>query len=110
MPTSREFVLSLKEGDVIRIDGTLRVVRYVRHYQNKHYPPNARFGFAIRRCSWTGKGYTFYAAHDLMRRNVELVARNFKSKLEVSDKLNKEIKAMTTKRDISCCDVVGVIY
>lgn len=110
MPTPREFILSLKEGDVIRIDGTLRVVRYVRHYQNKYYPPNARFGFAIKRCSWTGRGYTFYAAHDLMRRNVELVARNFKSKLEISNKLDKEIKENRVAKGITCCDVVGIIY
>jgi len=110
-PERRDFLLSLEAGDVVRINGKLRVVRRVHRYQKKYYPPNVSFWFSILRCSWTNRAYTVKKASDLAHCQIDLVLRNYHPKTDLEKTLESEINLPSPgyNKAITCCDVVGVI-
>ncbi|QYW02183.1 hypothetical protein CPT_Sonora_082 [Stenotrophomonas phage Sonora] len=105
--TSREFLQTLKAGDLLRVNGRLRVLREVKWRQHKDLPPTGWFVFAILRCSWTRRPSTTKNVTDMMNCRVELVARNYVPKHPVSLLLDKDLREKT--RTLECCDVIGVI-
>lgn len=105
--TSREFLMSLKKNDLIRVNGTLRVIRCCRWCEKVKGKPTGTFIFSILRCSWTRRPSTVILSHELRQRTVELVARNYVSKHPVSKLLDDDIANDT--RNLNCCDVIGVI-
>ena len=111
-PEPREFLLSLRPGDLLKAKGRLRVLRYTRHRTWRNRPTTASYAFSIQRCSWTRRPFTIYNIHDLNRCAVELIARNYQSKHPVSLLLDAELHGFLNSRDernLNCCDVIGVI-
>jgi RNase P/RNase MRP subunit p30 len=106
-PERRQFLLSLQPGDLLRINGKLRVLRYVRHRRWRNRPTTASYAFSILRCSWTRRPITCKNIHDLATCTVELVARNYQSKHPISQLLDADLRNNT--RVLDCCDVIGVI-
>lgn len=107
------FLETLRQWDVVRINGTLRVIREV--YAPEHRPFFRSFIFAILRCSWTHRATTVRAIHDLAdpaKVKIELVGRNYRYKTPIEQALQKEIDARRCSRHtrtMECCDVIGVI-
>jgi hypothetical protein len=106
-----QLVESLREGDIIRWNGRLRVIRDVTKGEGKGWR-RISFTFSIQRCSWTGKPYTVYSRTDMqnLKKSLELVARNYKGKLPLEKLLTDDIKQRRGMRcKLECCDVVGVV-
>lgn len=113
----RELLMGLREGDVIRLNGTLRVVRKIndsaeeKRGRKRGYPRKRMFSFAILRCSWTHRPYTCYTTSDMgnPKWSVELVMRNYKPKAEIEVRLNEEIaRAPAIRPYLDCCDIRGI--
>lgn len=107
-PERYEFLKSLRQWDVIRFNGKLRVVREVKWVGMRGF-----FTFSILRCSWTKRPYTVYNSTDLgnPKFNLELVFRNYRPKLILETVLQKTIQRDQPSRmlELNCCDVVGII-
>jgi hypothetical protein len=104
-------VESLRENDLIRWNGKLRVIRGVTPGTGTGYR-RISFSFSILRCSWTRRPFTTYTRTDLqdLKRPLELVARNYKDKTVIGQLVNKDIQARSSAPSVlECCDVVGVI-
>lgn len=110
-PERLALIDSLEVGDLIRLNGTLRVVRDVSRppkRSSKGYR-NYSFTFAILRCSWTHRPYTVRNRVDLYRADLSVVCKGYgaeRGPLEVE--LQREI-ADDRIRLLECCDVIGVI-
>lgn len=106
---------SLRPGDVIRWNGTLRVVRTVKwsdkrcRGRRRDARPSGIFTFVILHCSWTGRCYTCYTSSDLAQKPLELIARNFHSKsIALDQAILTNIQNGTERPTLSCCDVHGI--
>ena len=104
---------SLQVGDLVRLNGTLRVVRAIGLPTPKSSRRKDRVysvTFAIRRCSWTRKGYTVKGRVDLYNCPLEVVKRGFgvnNGPLEAM--LQEDIENRRGHALLECCDVIGVI-
>lgn len=105
---------SLEPGDLIRLNGTLRVVRDVgRRTKKSPLRPEQVYSItcAIRRCSWTRRPYTTINRCDLYLVPLEVVRKGYGAEhgpLEVM--LQQEIEDKHgDRRILECCDVIGVI-
>lgn len=110
----KELIDSLEVGDLVRLNGTLRVVRDVsRGTRKSPLRPEQVYSvtFAIRRCSWTRRPYTVRGRCDLYHADLEVVKKGFgaeRGPLEVL--LQKDITDRHGhSRLLECCDVIGVI-
>jgi hypothetical protein len=110
----RELLMGLREGDVIKLNGRLRVIRKASEPRvaRKDYPPKRSFVFSIARCSWTHRPYCIKTSTDLLAPGctVELVARNYRPKSDLDAKLLEAINWPSAERmpGFDCCDVKGV--
>lgn len=103
----RALIDSLECGDLVRINGTLRIVRSA----NRRQPGGKVYTltFAIRRCSWTHRPYTVMNRAMLYHADLEVIQRGYgaeRGPLEIE--LQAEI-ADRNRRHMHCCDVIGVI-
>lgn len=115
--TDERFALlySLKPNDVIRLNGSLRVVRTVK-WSNKRCRgrrldarPRGLFTFVILKCSKTRRCYTVYTGTDLAQKPLELIGRGFKSKNEALDAaILANIQNPVEHQTLSCCAVHGI--
>jgi hypothetical protein len=108
----KELIDSLELGDLVRINGTLRVVRDVSPGRFKQAQVRVRsITFSILRCSWTRRPYTVKNRCDLYHAKVEVVQKGFGCEhgpIEVV--LQEDItKRFYDKSLLECCDVIGVI-
>lgn len=120
MMTDQKYALlkSLRTGDVIRLNGSLRLIRKIewRAHKPKRGLPKTYtydkgwFYFAIRHCSWTRRPYTLYSSVDLASMHVELIGRNVHTKHETFDHafLTAIEQRLDAPRLLSCCDVRGM--
>lgn len=115
--TDERFALlyALKPNDVIRLNGTLRVVRTVKwrnerkRGRRRDARPRGIFTFVILHCSWTGRCYTCYTSSDLAQKPIELIARNFRSKnAALEQQILHNIHHALDHPTLSCCDVHGI--
>lgn len=103
---------SLQVGDLVRLNGTLRVVRGI----GKPTPKSPRkqdkvysVTFAIRRCSWTRKPYTVKGRVDLYNIPLEIVRRNFGTVHGPMDcLLQQDCDRRNGPTLLECCDVIGI--
>lgn len=114
-PKRHEFLMSLQEGDVVRLNGRLRVVRHATEpkvYQGRGRsgPAKRHFYFAILRCSWTHRPYTCMSSTTLGSPNVriELVARNYRPRQPIEAILAEDCKAQGDKSKLDCCQIKGI--
>jgi hypothetical protein len=107
----KEFLRSLRPGDLIKWNGSFRLVREVIDKQkrgNKGFS-SRMFVFAKLRCSRYPNTYTCYGWSSLFHGTVELIARNVKFKTWVSEMVDKDIKRrVCEERFIEQCDTVGM--
>lgn len=99
----------MRPGDVLREGNAWRVVRHVTRFECRRPKghPHLVVGFAIRRCSWTGAGYTLLDGAALKQRKFEYVAR-LKDFWDTSwdRELARDIEGQRP-RAIRCCEAVG---
>lgn len=116
-----EFLHSIKEGTLIRMNGSLRLCRRIEWMERKAKRGMAKkymhqkkgyFYFTILRCSWTGRAYTIYTSNDMAQADIEIVSHNFKSKMTAFDKaFLAELDSSRTypcRRNMNCCTVHGI--
>lgn len=103
---SLEFLQSLRENDLIRVNGRLRLIRAVHWRQWKGMTPTGYFTFAIARCSWTKRCTTSQKSTDFYHRTVELVARNYQPKGEFEANITAHARDKNLN-SLHCCDVIG---
>lgn len=102
---------SLSVGDLIRLNGKLRVVRAIgRRLPKSHITDEQVYSvtLSIMHCSWTRRPYTVKGRCELYNVPLEVVSRGYgevRGPLEVL--LQKDIEEGT--RILECCDVIGVI-
>lgn len=118
--TPERFALlqSIKQWDVLRINGRLRVVREVvwhtrtpRRGLARGAPPMEWFTFVILRCSWTHRPYTIKSSVDLgnPKLKIEIAFRNYRPKQEIELLLQKEIvDRPRSMPQVNCCAVHGL--
>lgn len=104
-----ELLLRLKPMDLVRLNGTLRIVRETSIKLNKKGKVGGCLTFSIMRCSWTKRPYTVKNVTEIKAAGIELVARNFILKHGLNKLLNEDVtkKSATEKCVLTCCDVVG---
>lgn len=110
-----ELIDSLQVGDLIRVNGALRIVRETWG-PPKRSPRGWRvYGvvFAIRRCSWTRRPTTSVDRFSLYRIPLEIVRRGYGAcRTPLGAKLQAEIHATRGTcdfGDLRCCHVAKVI-
>ncbi|AAX84887.1 hypothetical protein [Xanthomonas phage Xp15] len=102
----KSLLKSLEPGDLILVNGSLRIVRDATHKSSGNF---GWITLSIMRCSWTRKPYTVKTWSDLYRVNLQVVAKGFGlggSKLDEliqQDIMNKQ----SGKTVLECCDVIG---
>ena len=100
---------SIETGDLIRLNGRLRVVRKANH--SKRHPGRlSSITMSIQRCSWTRQPFTVRARADLYRIDLAIVSKGFGCEhgpLEVM--LQKQIENHHAPKLLECCDVIGVL-
>jgi len=110
----REFLMGLRVGDVVRLNGKLRVIRKAGEPRvaRGDYPPKRSFWFTPLRCSWTRRPYIIRTSTDLLSASVSisLVLRNYQPKTESEHRLQEVLDAWPRDmRDaMHCCDVKGI--
>lgn len=114
-PNRHEFLMSLREGDVVRLNGRLRVIRHatepkVYMGRGRSGPAKRHFYFAILRCSWTHRPYTCMSSTSLgnLKTNIELVARNYRPRQQIEAILSQDCKAAGGKSKLDCCQIKGI--
>ena len=110
-----ELIDSLRVGDLIRVNGKLRIVRDTWG-PPKRSPRGWRVcgvTFAIRRCSWTRRPTTSVDRFSLYRVPLEIVRRGYgTSRTPLGAKLQQEIETMrgiSNRGDLRCHHVAQVI-
>lgn len=107
-----EWFAFLRVGDVLEVNGALRVVRQVSRWANRHDPiERLRYvTFAIRHISWTGRCYTVYTAADLRRMRIRYVGARVKLASEMDGKIAAAITQRSSERPyvLTAHDVRGV--
>ncbi len=104
---------SLQVGDLIRRNGTLRLVRHVTRLHEgsgrlnrrdgKRYPGRVKsVTFAIRRCSWTGRPVTVIGRVDLYYGTLEIVRRNFPLARSFEEAVLQDEVSLKGPRVLSC--------
>lgn len=102
-----DWIRDVKAGDVLKAgSGRLRVVRKVHCYDKGGYG-HYSVAFAINRCSWTKRCYTWLNDNDLRQRKFSTtsVTMPMRTKLDrlIADEIENESRSVLT-----CCDVVGI--
>lgn len=100
----------IQVGDVLKSpNGDYRVVRQADLNKNKrsiYYNRKLYFGFAIRRCSWTGRATTIMTRHDLKARGYEPVGVRVKLTKDIDKTLEHDFDYSNRFDQIlNCCDV-----
>jgi len=96
----------VKVGDVLKVNGSLRVVRGVSHGP---FPDSrSTFSFAIKRCSWTRRGYTVYTSSDLITLGALRMNKRMPLRTKLDRVLSEDISKSLKKPQLSCCDVEGM--
>lgn len=116
-----EFLRSIKEGTLIRLNGSLRLCRRIVWIKRKPKRGLAKryldqdkgyFYFTILKCSWTKRAYTIRTSNDMAQAKIEIVATNFNSKMTAFDEaFLAELDSNRTypfKRNMNCCTVHGI--
>lgn len=109
----RTWMNSVSTGDVLKdMYGNLRVVRKVTRYSERH--PRAGLlkcvTFAIKRCSWTGRGDTVLTYTDLDYRGFKPTGRRLPLRTAMDKKFKTYLStAAYDRKSVTCCDVIGVI-
>lgn len=100
---------SLETGDLIQLNGRLRVVREVTRFEKN--PDRLRsITMSIQRCSWTRKPYTVRGRADLYYGNLAIVSKGFGCEHGPLDVLlQQQIESRDAPKLLDCCDVVGVL-
>lgn len=103
---------SLQVGDLVRVNGTLRVVRGLGIPTPKSSRRKDRaysVTFSIRRCSWTRRPYTVVSRCALYNVPLEVVVRGYGTERGPLDVLlQADCDARTGPSLLECCDVIGV--
>jgi hypothetical protein len=97
---------SIEDGDLIRLNGTLRVARSVSRREGRV----KSITFAIRRCSWTRRPYTVVGRTDMYLKPLEIVAKGFglcHGPLDMF--LQSDVEARGGPSLLQCCDVIGIV-
>ena len=112
-----QWSLTIQEGDVIRTkSGTLRVVRAVHRHPKASGKGSGKATvarrcfcfFAIKRCSWTGAGYTVYNVAEMVGMGwLPTTAKPRPLKVEIDLKLRHDFEARDSRtRCVTCCEAV----
>jgi hypothetical protein len=97
----REWMRTVEVGDVLRnTEGTLRVVRHVRRLANGTL---CSVTFAIRRCSWTGRGHTIYSFTELRMQGWCPVGVRLPLDGELDAALEYDIVNGAVTKLVTCC-------
>lgn len=103
---------SLQVGDLIRLNGTLRIVRDLGR-RTRRSPLKSEQVYsitcAIRRCSWTRRPYTTINRCDLYHARLEVVRRGYGTEHGPIEVMLQQEIADDNLRILECCDVIGVI-
>lgn len=105
---------SLEVGDLIRLNGKLRVVRGIGRRTYKSPLRSSQVysvTLSIQRCSWTGRPYTVRGRCDLYHAELQVVQKGYgaeRGPLEVLLQRDIDNRHGDT-RLLECCDVIGVI-
>ncbi len=99
---------TLKVGDVLRDKrGNLRVVRAISRH--KHDGDLTHISFTIKRCSWTGSGFTVLNFTDIIQRGFEPVGVRVRLIKPIDELIDREIKYHGHGyHPASCCLVKGI--
>lgn len=101
----KDLLRSIRVGDTISINGSIRVVRGV-HRNSRH--TRICFTFSILHCSWTKKPYTVMNWIGLYHKDVQILRRGGKVLgSELEKKLMKAVWGQ--EKELHCCDVIGVL-
>lgn len=102
---------SLEVGDLISLNGTLRVVRAIGRRRPKSYLKDWQvysIGLSILRCSWTRRPVTHKGRCDLYHCDLSVVQKGYGvTHTPIEEILQRDIETGT--RVLECCDVIGVI-
>lgn len=103
---------SLQVGDLVRLNGTLRIVRGIHKPNPKSTKPHNRVysvTFSILRCSWTRKPYTVKGRVDMYNVPLEVVQRDYGTMHNPIDVLlQADCENRSGDTLLKCCDVIGV--
>lgn len=103
---SWQWLREVQVGDVLKVNGRLRVVRGVSHGP---FPwSRSNYSFAIKRCSWTHRGYTVYTSSDLITLGVQQMNKRIRLRTKLDRLLARDIKESPDKPILTCCDVEGM--
>lgn len=107
---------SLEVGDLISLNGRLRIVRDIGRRPNRKSPllddQVYSIVLSIQRCSWTRRPYTVRNRCDLYNENLFIVQKAYGTEhgpLEVMLQDEIEKRSGFDKRILECCDVIGVL-
>lgn len=102
----RELINTVKIGDLVRVNGTLRIVRDLGIRNGKvHF-----LTLSILRCIWTRRPFTVYNKYDLSANPFEVVKRGYGVPDTSLDRILTKHIEDSTVRDLECCDVMGVLF
>lgn len=105
----KAFLHSLREGDLIRWRGNLRLIRKIVERTAPGHAPKRTFVFAKLKCSRYANPVTTYTQSDLYTGDLELVGRNVKLKSFESMMVDKCVAQHPREPFlIEQCDVVGM--
>ena len=120
-PEKYAFLKSIKDGTIIRMNGSLRIVRrviWITHEKKRGRPKcytydKGYFYFVILHCSWTRRPYTLYTSTDMCSKVIEIIGHNYKSKMPIFDaaleiELDRGGLTPTNRLQLTCCDVQGI--
>lgn len=103
---------SLEVGDLVRFNGTLRVVRDLGIPTPKSSRRKDRVysvTFAIRRCSWTRKPYTVVSRVAMYNVPFEVVRRGYGTvRGPIDYLLQQDCENRRGDTLLKCCDVIGI--
>lgn len=99
-----QWLRDVQVGDVLKVNGKLRVVRNVSH--GPHPESRSCFAFAIKHCSWTRRCYTVYTSSDLITMGVQQMNKRMPLRTKIDRAVAADIHAHKPK--LTCCDVEGM--
>lgn len=84
----------LKEGDVLKINGSYRIVRKASYLRGKLFA----VCFAIRHRSWTRRPYTTWMVADLRRAKIDYIGARVKLDSKLDHLIAEDIKDAHARR------------
>ena len=103
---------SLEVGDLVRLNGSLRVVRDIGRRRRKSRIDDSQVysvTFAIMRCSWTRKPYTVRGRCDLYHADLAVVQKGYGTERGPLDVFLQRDLANNGDCVLKCCDVIGIV-